>query len=885
MGNSTNANNIFRKLRLLLSRDRFRAELDEEMAFHRAEAEKDFLADGKSPEAARRAAMLQFGNPVKLKEKSQEAVAFRIETVAQDLSFAMRQLRRNPGFAATAIFILALGIGASVAIFAFVDAALIQSLPYHDPSRLVDVTESIQSYDVRANLSYPDYLDWKRRNSVFSSLDIYNGNGFLMSTPDGPKPMSGVRVSDGFFKTLGVTPILGRDFRPGEDLPGTADNVILSYVGWQRFFGGRTDVIGTKVTLSGVPNTIIGVLPESFDFAPTGGAQFWAPFHAQGTCDPNRACHNLNGIARLKDGVTIATALAQMQSIAAQLEREYPGSNRGQGAFVESLAAGLVGDYRPILLTLLTGAALLLIIACINVASLMLVRSESRRREFALRGALGASRARLIRQFVAEGALLTGLGLLLGVGAAYAGTKLLRGLVPINMAWRMPFLRGVGLNAHVLAFAAIVAAIALCLFAVTPMLRLPAISMREGLQDGGHGSASRLWRRLGANLVTAELAVAVVLLCGAGLLGKSFYRLLHVVVNFHPDHLAMIRVFLPKTLYPSDQSIITLQQRILARVRGLPGVQSAGMTTVAPLSYNGNTDWIRFVGRPYNGEHNEVNERDVSAGFIPTLQARLLRGRLFTDEESKNGHKLVIINQKLADIYYPGQDPIGQHFGDDGLAPDSIKEVIGVVDNIKEGALDSEMMPAVYYPIFQNEDHLFTLLVRTSQSESSLLPMLASTIHSVDPGLGVVDPSTMEEYIRSSPTAYLHQSCAWLVGGFALVALVLSVVGLYGVVAYSVAQRTREIGVRIALGAPRGSVYAMVLKEAGWLTTIGISMGLVASVGAATLVRKLLFGTSAWDAATLTSVAIVLGGAAMLASFLPARRAAGVNPVEALRAE
>ena len=487
-------------------------------------------------------------------------------------------------------------------------------------------------------------------------------------------------------------------------------------------------------------------LPETFDFAPTGGAQFWAPYHAQPGCDLNRYCHNLNGIARLKDGVTFATALAQMQSVAAQLEREYPGSNRGQGAFVESLAEGLVGDYRPILLTLLAGAALLLVIACINVASLLLVRSESRRREFALRGALGASRARLIRQFVAEGSLLTGLGALLGVGAAYAGMKLLRGLVPINMAWRMPFLRTVGLNSHVLAFAVAVAAAALFLFAATPMLRLPAISMREGLQEGGHGSAGRLWRRLGANLVTAELAVAVVLLCGAGLLGKSFYRLLHVEVNFHFDHLAMIRVFTPKPLYPNEQSVIALQQQILTRVRALPGVQSAGMTTVAPLSFNGNTDWIRFVGRPYNGEHNEVNERDVTADFIPTLQARLLRGRLFTDAEGLKAHKVVVINQKLADIYYPGQNPIGQHFGDGGLSPDSIKEVIGVVDNIKEGALDSEMMPAVYYPLYQNEDHLVTLIVRTSQSESPLLPTLASTIHSIDPGLGIVDPSTMEEY-------------------------------------------------------------------------------------------------------------------------------------------
>jgi predicted permease len=885
MGFTDRSGGFFRKLALLFRRERFRDELSEEMAFHRAERQRELEADGLTAGQARKAAAREFGNAEHLKERSTEAIGFRFETVLQDLRFALRQLRRNPGFAVTATVILALGIAASVAIFAFVDAALIQPLPYRDPSRLVDVTEAIQSYDLRANLSYPDYLDWKRRNTVFSSLDVYNGNGFLMNTPDGPVPMSGVRVSDGFFKTLGVTPLLGRDFRAGEDLPGTADIVMLSYRGWQKVFGGRSDVIGTKVTLNGTPNTIIGVLPESFDFAPTGGAQFWAPFHAQEGCDLNRACHNLNGIARLKDGVTVPSALAQLQSIAAQLEREYPGSNRGQGAFVESLSEGIAGEYRPILLTLLAGAGLLLAIACINVASLLLVRSESRRREFALRGALGATRVRLVRQFLAEAVLLAGLGAVLGTGLADATMRLLRGLVPVSMAWRMPFLRMIGFNAHVLAFAAAITAAAVCLLVITPMLRLPDFSMREGLQDGSHGSGSRLWRRMGANLVIAELAVAVVLLCGAGLLGKSLYRLMHVETNFQTDHLAMIRVFLPKPLYPTDQSIIALQRQILSHARALPGVQSVGITTVAPLSYNGNTDWIRFVGRAYNGEHNEVNERDVSADFIPTLKARMLRGRLFTDDEGINGHKVVIINQKLADIYYPGQNPIGQRIGDDGLSPDSIKEVIGVVDNIKEGALDSEIMPAVYYPIYQSEDHLFVLLVRTSQAESSLLPALASMLHKLDPGLGTVDPSTMEDYMRNSPTAYLHQSSAWLVGGFAAVALLLGVVGLYGVIAYSVAQRTREIGVRMALGAQRGSVYALIMKEAGWLTGLGIALGLTAAVGAATLMRKLLFGTAAWDVETLASVAIVLAGAAMLASYLPARRAARVNPVEALRAD
>jgi macrolide transport system ATP-binding/permease protein len=845
----------------------------------------DNLRLGMTPKQARREAILKLGGVELTKQVYRERNTLPgIDDLLQDLRFAWRQLLRSPGFTVTAAIMLALGIGASVAIFAFVDAALLKPLPYRDPARLASVSESIKMIG-GAPLSYPDYLDWKHSNTVFSSLDMYGGGAALLNTPTGTVPVTGVRVSDGFFRTLGVAPILGRDFHTGEDLPGTADIVILSYEAWQTWFNGRNDVIGQKVILSGVPNTIVGVLSQDFDFAPRGGTQFWMPFHAKGTCDLNRSCHSLQGIARLKDGVTMQTASAEMQSIAAQLERQYPGSNRGQGAMVEPLSEIIVGDYRPILLTLLAGAAMLLAIACVNVASLLLVRSESRKREISIRGALGASRMRLTRQFVVEGLVLVALGSLLGIGFADAAMRVLTGLIPKFILSRMPFLHGLGLNSHVLVFATAIAVGAVCLFAITPILRLPLTAMRDGLAEGDRGSAGRLWRRLGANLVVLELAIAVVLLVGAGLLGKSFYRLLHVKVNFNTDHLALVGVMASPSLYPKDENLVELQRKILSRVSVLPGVESAGFTSVPPLSFNGNTDWIRFVGRPYNGEHNEVNLRDVSADYIKTLQANLLRGRLFADDTDGTRPKVVIINQALARMYYPGQDPIGQRIGDDGLSPSTIKEVIGVVDDIREGALDSQIMPAVYYPIYQDEDNYFTLMVRTSQSESSILPTLVSTIHTIDPGVGTADPTTLEERTREGPTAYLHRSSAWLVGGFAALALVLSVVGLYGVIAYSVSQRTREIGVRMALGAQRSSVYQLVMREAGRLTLIGIGLGLICSVGAATLMRNLLFGTAAWDAATLASVAAVLGVSALLASYIPAHRAASVNPVEALRAE
>jgi macrolide transport system ATP-binding/permease protein len=802
----------------------------------------------------------------------------------QDLRYAFRQLRKSPGFACTAVLILTLGIGASVSIFGFVDAALIKPLPYKDPTRLVDVTESVAMIP-RANLSYPDYLDWKRLNQVFSSMDVYNGTGYLLRTSDGTEPVPGVRVSDGFFRTLGIKPALGRDFYAGEDLPAAPRTVILTYATWQKRFDGRASVTSETVTLTGIPYAIVGVLPADFQFAPRGNAEFFTTLHASDSCALRRSCHNFNGIGRLKDGVTVEMALANMQTIARQLGLQYPNDNRGQGATVSPLAEVFVADIRPILLVLLGGAGLLFVIACVNVSSLLLVRSESRKREIAVRGALGASRVRLIRQFMTEGLVLVTIGCLLGVITAGGAMRLLTQLISKDMMANLPYLAGLGLNLHVLLFSATLALIAALLFSLPPVLRLPLNRLREGLTEGGRGYAGTLWRRFGSNLVVVELAIAVVLLVAAGLLGKSFYHLLHVDVGFQTDHLATLGVALSDTTYAKDEQLVAVERQIISRVKSLPGVESAGVSSVLPVSFNGNTTWIRVVGRPYNGEHNEVNERDVSSEFFTTLHAKLLRGRYFTDAEDASKPLVVMINQALARKYFPGEDPIGKKLGDTDLSPKSITEIIGIVEDVKDGSLDSEIWPAVYYPFNQNSDNYFSLVVRTSQAEQSLLPTLVATMREIDPGIGTMDVATMADRINDSPTAYLHRSSAWLVGGFAFLALLLGVVGLYGVIAYSVSQRTREIGVRMALGAQRASVYQLIMTEAGWLAGIGIAAGLLCSIGAATLIRGLLFGVRSWDLATLAAVSTVLAISALLASYIPARRAARVDPMVALRYE
>jgi macrolide transport system ATP-binding/permease protein len=867
------------------SKNRREREFEDEMEFHLQMNVENNLRSGMTLDEARRQALITLGGLEQTKQAYRERGTMPwLESTWQDLRFAARQLVKNPGFAGVAIFVLALGMGASVAIFAFVDATLLKPLPYWQPARLVNATESV-SMIPRADLSYPDYLDWKSRNDVFTSLDVWDQLGLMLSTPTGVELVPGARVSDGFFQTLGVAPILGRAFYAGEDLPSAPHTVILSYAAWQKRFGGRQDVIGQPVVLSGIPYTVVGVLPRSFQFAPAGTRDFWTTLHPKGNCDLRRSCHSLVGVGRLKDGVSIEKADAEMKAIATQLEKQYPESNRGQGAIVESLREVVVGDVRPMLLLLLAGALLLLVIACVNVSSLLLVRSESRRREIAVRGALGASRLRLVRQFVTEGLVLVIAGAVLGLGFAVVFVRVLLSFISKDMMAYTPYLNGLGIDLRATVFAGVVSLLSLMLFSLAPSLRLTFSSdLRDGLAEGGRTLAGNVWRRFASNLVVIEMALAVVLLAAAGLLGKSFYRLLHVEIGFQSDHLATAQIALPPS-YVKEEQQVAITRQIVSRLASLPGVKSVGLTSRVPVSSNGNTTWLRFVGKPYHGEHNEVNQRDVSSDFLRMVQARLIRGRYFTDAEDASKPNVVIINQSLAKEYFPGEDPIGQRMGDTQLSPKSLVEIVGVVDDIKEGSLDDKTWPAVYYPYNQSPDDFYTVFARTDRAEASLLPEMVAAIRGVDPGIAVFDEATMNQRIYDSPSAYLHRTAAWLIGGFAALALILGAVGLYGVIAYSVTQRTREIGVRMALGAQRRAVYRLVMGEAGRLTGIGIATGLMCAIAASVLMRKLLFGVAAWDAATLLTVSALLALSALLASYLPARRAAAVNPVDALRAE
>jgi predicted permease len=868
----------------MFAKDARERELADEIESHLQMHIDDNMRAGMSPQEARRVAVMKLGGVDQTKEayRDRSTIPF-LESVVQDLRFTIRQLRKNPAFTFTAIAMVALGIGASVAIFAFVDAALIKPLPYQNPSRLLFVTETTPDIP-RSNLSYPDYIDWKKLNRVFDSIDVYGQRGNVVQTATGMEMVDGARVSVGFFRTLGVSPLLGRDFNAGEDLPDTPRTLILSYASWQKRFGGKQEIIGQPITLDETPYTIVGVLPQNFHFAPAENTEFWTTLNPRGGCYTRRSCHFLNGIARLKDGVSAQTALGDLTRLAKDLEAQYPDSNRNQGATVAPLSEIIVGEVKPVLLLLLGGAGLLLLIACINVASLLLVRSETRRRELAVRRALGATRMRLIRQFVIEGLVIVVVGCVAGMFSSHWAMQILKGLIPSDRMAGMPYLNDLGLNSRVLLFALAVAGFAAALFSLTPAFRLTTLEVREGMSEGARGTAG-VWTRIGSKLVILELTTAMVLLVGAGLLGKSFYRLLQVGTGFETKHLITMRIRAPISAYGEDPQALALQRKVVDLVKNLPGVTSVALTDLLPLTFNGNTDWIRFVGRAYNGEHNEVNQRGVSAEYFATLKANLLRGRMFTDAEDMSKPKIVVINQTLAKKYFPGEDPIGQRFGASDLNPKSIKEIIGIVDDIREGPLDSEIWPAYYYPLNQSPEIGYSVVVRTTQGDEALMPMVAEAIRGIDARINISSQTTMTEKVNNAPTVYLRRSSTWLVGAFAAVALLLGVVGLYGVIAYSVSQRTREIGVRIALGAQRGTVYRLILKEAGVLALAGIVIGTGCAIVAASLMRKLLFDTPPWDIITLVCVAAVLGASALLASFLPARRAASVDPITALRAE
>ena len=862
-----------------------RRQLLEEFEEHIALETQANMDAGMSPEEARRAAKRRFGNPLTAAESSREVWGgVWLERLVQDVRYALRQLRRSLGFALTAVLVFALGLFASTAIYAFVDAALVKPLPYRKPDRLVALYERIPVGD-RYHLSYLDYKEWRRRNHVFSSLDVYRPETVTLRRADGAEEALGALVSDGFFRTLGVVPLLGRDFREGEEEASAAPAVLLSYEAWQKRFGADAGIIGRSTTVNGKPYTVVGVLPQGFHFAPVGRAEFWMTL--RGRCKDDSGCFPYYGVARLKDGVSLSTAAENLTGISGELAQEYPKSNRDRTSTVLPLAEAILGNIRPMLMTLLSGAALLCLIGFVNVSSLLLVRTESRRREIAVREALGASRLRLMRQFIVEGFLLAGCGLLVGLALTFFLLGVLRQQIPAHALAAMPYLDEMQWNAHLPLFAAVIAFAGGVLFSAAPVFHLLRLDMHESLRESGRSSSGRSWRRSGASLVVVELAITVVLLVSAGLLAKSFYRLLHVDTGIAADRLAMLHV-VRMGRWDDDARNIALERKVRSQLAKLPGVESVGVAGEPVVgSGEGFTHLFahfRVEGRPYVGEGDEAVAQTVGVGYFETIQARLIAGRFFAGTDDGSRPRIAVINQTMAREEFGEESALGRRLLYQ-YDPEHPVEIVGVVADLKDGPLDMKPTPAVYWPFDQATTAGFYVSFRASQSAGDVLPSAAKTLHQLDSALIVNDEETMADRISNSEAAYLHRSAAWVVGAFAAMALLLGTVGLYGVISYSVTQRRREIGVRVALGAQRTAVYRLVMREAVRLAVAGIAGGLLLSLAATTLLRSLLFGVTRWDPGTFAAVICVLLVSSLLASYLPALRAARVDPMEALRAE
>lgn len=804
----------------------------------------------------------------------------------KDALYCLRRHRRTPGFALTAISVLTMGIGAATAIYAFVDSILVKPLPYREPARLVALFEHNPVGD-RFHLSDFDYRTWKQRNHVFTSLDVYRPDRYTLNKPDGPEQVSGALVSDGFFRTLGVTPVLGRDFSAGEDRPNAPQTTILSYAAWKSRFGADPRVLGQTVNLEGKSFTIVGVLPRDFHFAPVGRAEFWTTLH--GRCEQLRDCFPFYGVARLRDGVSTDAAFQDVSAIARQIAVEYPQFSRDRTATLLPLTDAILGDIRPTLIALLSGAGLLCLIGFVNVLSLLLVRVDRSRHDIAVRRALGASNFRMLRQFVVEGFSLATVGCCLGLGVAAFSVKALAKQVPPNLIENMPYLEYIHLSVRAILCAVAVSVIGGILFSAGPMLHLLSSDLREGLMDGGRGAASTGWRRLGSSLVSAEIAITVVLLVGAGLLSKSFYRLLRVDLGIHAaDQLALIHVEQQGNWRWKDPANIPLERRVISKMLTLPGVIAVGISGEPVLASGEDFKLImahyRSFGRPTVGLGPEPMDETVSVGYFETLGARMIEGRAFTEADDSTKPLRAIINRTLAKELFPGEDAVGKRIQRERDAEHPI-EVIGVIDDIKDGALDLQPIPAVYSPFNQISIADFYVTVRTSQSPGSLLTAMVQAVHQIDPTLIANEEDTISARIDDSEAAYLHRSAAWVVAGFAMMALLLGTVGLYSIVSYSVGRRRREIGIRIALGARKPAVYRLIFGESAKPVVIGLLGGLLCSLWLTAYLRGMLFGVSRWDGGTIFVVVGVLSAASIAASYVPARRAASIEPNEALRAE
>ncbi len=882
-------------LKQLFSRRRLFGDLSAEIQAHLEEKMEELVGNGMSRKEAESAARREFGNVTLMKEESHNVWRWSfIENLLSDVRYGLRILFGNPGFSVVAILTIALGIGANTAIFSVVYAALIRPLPYSQPGRLITLTEVRPQEGQAAGANsqswvtaYPDYLDWTRQGKSFQALAGFSGDGFVLHGAGEPEPIFAAQATVNFFSTLGVRPFLGRDFAAGEDIAVGPKVAILSYGSWIRRFGGDPHILGRSIQLDDKSVSIIGVLPRTFEFAPRGNAEIWVPLHIEKDLVTRRSLRWMPVIGRLAEGSTQVQAQAEMNSITASLAAAYPQENGAIRVVLVPLRDRIVGQVQPLLLILFGAVGFVLLIACANVMNLFLVRTAGRRREFNIRAALGASRGRLISQLLAESLILAAAGGILGLILAEWGTSLLIAAIPDTLLAFAPFLRDAHTNLAVLAFLCVAVIFTGVAFGLAPALQVSRGQEGEALKEETRASAGGVRTRLRGVLVVAEIAFSLVLLIGSGLMVKSLTALLSRDPGFDAKNLLAFAVNLPPTSYPKDPDAIRFDKEFTERLRALPGIAGVASNSVVPLTGNGAS--IRFVieGQPVaKGHENECNIRDVSNNYFSVMKIPLRAGRLFDDStDSSTAPQHVIVNEAWAKQYLHGQDPIGKRIKFTYSPKENYREIVGVVGNTADAGLDSPEEPSLFPPFTQDTNSFINYVVRTAGDPASAVGEVRASLHAIDPQLVLIQPFTMDQIIAQSPSVFLRRYPSYLIGSFAALALILAMIGLYGLVSYSVSQRTRELGIRIALGAQQNDVMRLVLGEGARLTVLGVVFGLLAALGLTQLMRSLLFGVSALDPVTFASVAVVLALVAVVACCIPARRAMRTDPAAALRYE
>jgi predicted permease len=869
-------------------------ELDAELHAHLEALTEENIRRGMAPKDARHAAHREFGGVEQAKElyRERRGLPF-LETLFQDIRFGVRMFGKNPGFTCVAVFTLALGIGANAAIFSVVDAVLLRPLTYKDSDRLVTLL-----HDGTDPVSVANYTDWREQSRSFEAMAAAEYWSPNLTDVDSPEHIPGLKVTQNLFPMLGAQPQLGRAFTAEEDQKGAEHEVILSYRLWQRRFAGDGNVIGKAVKLDGELYTIVGVMPREFKFAPfwSTHTELWVPI-AFGERVHNRGGNSLRIFARLKIGVTLAQARAEIATLTARLEQQFPGTNRDVA--VTPLMEQVVGKIQAPLLVLLGAVGFVLLIACANVAHMLLARAAARQKEIAVRAALGAPRARVVRQFLTENLLLTAMGACAGLLLATWGTHALVALSPADI----PRVESVTIDARVVVFLLAVSVLTGVVFGLAPAMQASVVNLSDVLKEGGRGGSESVGRnRLRSFLVASEFALALMLLIGAGLMIRSFFALQSVDPGFNPHNVLSMVVSVAGSNEADPNRRVLFYQQLLERVRAVPGVESVGGINHLPLAGDiwGWTFLIEGRPKPRPGEAPSAVYRIVTPGYFQTMRLPLIRGRDISAADNATAPGVAIINEEAARTYWPGGDPLGQHISFDSSDSGSSTwlTVIGVAKNAKQEDWATPPFPEAYLAAFQNRDFLgqpgahgeatlhmayITLVVRTTRDPGALVSTVKSTVWSLDRNLPISEVLTMDTVVADANAQPRFEML--LLGLFAVVALVMAAVGIYGVMSYSVSRRTHEIGIRISLGASRNEVFRLIVRQGMVLALVGSAAGIAGALLLSRLMVKVLYGVRPIDPITFAGVTLLLTVVALAANYIPARRAMQVDPIAALRHE